>query len=465
MRSRPSSRHAILAAVATVALAASFVATAFVTPGPARAQEGLPENPWYHVVDGEVVIDVWYGYSTTCPHCAVASPWLVDLDARSPWLVVHPLRTDGDEYAGNRALLIALAGSIGEEIGGVPAFLFGERLRVGFGGAATTGLELEREMAAYHAAVVASLAPTPSPGTSAPPAVPTDPPATPPPGTTIDLPIFGPVDAASISLPLLTVVLGGLDAVNPCALSILLFLMASLAGTRNRRRLLLVGSVFVAAIGTVYFLLMAAWLNLFLLVGELRIVTVLAGLAAVVAGLINVKDFRWFRVGPSLVIPEAAKPGLFGRMLDISDGVRMSAMLGSTILVAISVSAYEMLCTGGFPVVFTRVLTLAGLSTPAYYGYLALYVLVYVLPLILIVAAFAITLGTRGVTVDEARRLKLLSGLLMLGLGAMLLFAPDRITDVTWTLALFGAAFGIWVLALLVERARRAPPVRPASTG
>ncbi len=41
-----------------------------------------------------------------------------------------------------------------------------------------------------------------------------------------------------------------------------------------------------------------------------------------------------------------------------------------------------------------------------------------------IVVVFTATLGTRGVSVDEARRLKLLSGLLMLGIGSLLLFAP-----------------------------------------
>lgn len=430
------------------------------TPQAHAADPTTPPSPWYHLVDGEVVVDVWYAYSTTCPHCAVASPWLAELYVRSAWLEVHPLRIDGEgpEIEANRQLLVRLAASINEEVRGVPAFLFGERLRVGFDTPATTGVDLERELRAYHAAVTAALAPTPPPGESPSPSEPGGSPSPSPtavPGTTVNLPFVGPVDARSVSLPLLTLVLGGLDAVNPCALSVLLFLMASLASARNRRRLVLVGGTFVIAIGAVYFVLMAAWLNLFLLVGELRVVTVLAGIAAIVAGAINAKDFGWFRVGPSLVIPEAAKPSLFGRMLDISEGVRMSAMLASTVLVAVSVSAYEMLCTGGFPVVFTRVLTLADLPVAAYYGYLVLYVAVFVLPLALIVAAFTVTLGSRGISVDEARRLKLLSGLLMLGLGGLLLFAPDRLTDLTWTLALFGGAVGLWAIALVAERVRR----------
>jgi hypothetical protein len=443
-------------------VALAVLAVMLALPAPVLAEQApAPESPWHHVRDGEVVIDLWYGYSTTCPHCAAARPWLETLEARTPWLEVHWLQLNGDEYAANREVIIALAGSIGEEIAGVPAFLFGERLRVGFGDAATTGAAIEAELAAYREELVRS--PEPSPGPSP---LPSGEPAgsSPAPGVVVTVPFMGTLDATTLALPLLAVALGGLDAVNPCALSILLFLMAALAGSRDRRRLLLVGSTFVVVTGLAYFVLMAAWLNLFLLAGELRIVTLAAGVAAVVAGLINMKDFAWFRRGPSLVIPESAKPRIFGRMLDISESVTLPAMLGATALVAITVSAYEMLCTGGFPVVFTRVLTLSELPTAGYYAYLLLYVAVYVLPMALIVAGFAITLGTRGVTIDEARRLKLLSGLLMLGLGLLLLVAPDRLTDLGVTLALFGGAIGLWILALVIERARRPPILGTPST-
>jgi hypothetical protein len=111
-----------------------------------------------------------------------------------------------------------------------------------------------------------------------------------------------------------------------------------------------------------------------------------------------------------------------------------------------------MLCTGGFPVVFTRVLTLDEVPQLASYAYLALYCFVYVLPALAIVLLFTVTLGSRGVTVDEARNLKLLSGLLMLGFGVMLLLAPDLLTDLGATIALLGGAIIVWLTILLLER-------------
>ncbi|HLO35972.1 MAG TPA: hypothetical protein VK194_07810, partial [Candidatus Deferrimicrobium sp.] len=358
--------------------------------------------------------------------------------------------------------LVALAASVGDEVSGVPAFLFGGRLRTGFLSAETTGAGLRTEFEAYHAEVLALVTPgatpTPGPGSSPGPSTSagagTSPAGSAQPAVSVDLPFVGRVDAASVSPALLAVVLGGLDALNPCALSVLLFLLSLLVGTRSRARMALVGGLFVAVSGLVYFLLMAAWLNVFLLFGELRIITVVAGGLAVGAALINIKDFVAFRRGVSLVMPDAAKPQVFGRMFAIVDAATLPALLGTTVLVAAVANTYEMLCTGGFPVVYTRVLTLNDLPALTYYGYLALYNIVYVAPMLAVVAAFTLTLGSHTVTRTEARRLKLLSGLLMLGLGLLLLLAPERLTDMGATLSMFGLAVAVWAAFVGIEVAR-----------
>jgi hypothetical protein len=444
---RATRRSLLLAIVAIACL---------VAPPPAAAVDPTPSggSPWDHRdVAGQPVVDLWFGWSSTCPHCTRARAWLTDFAPTAPWLEVHSLQVDGVDAEENIDRLVTLAAGIGEEIGGVPVFLYAGRAQVGFDEASTTGAELEAALAAYRDSLLPEPTAAPGAGTASPP------PASGPPsggsgdGTTaITLPLVGSIDAGSVSLPVLAVVLGGLDAVNPCALSILLFLVSALVGARARRRIVLVGGIFVLATGIVYFLLMAAWLNAFLWFGELRAVTLLAGIGAIVAGLINVKDFGWFRRGPSLVIPESAKPAIFGRILDVSETVAMPALLGTTVLVAATASAYEMLCTGGFPVVFTRVLTLSDLSTAAYYAYLGLYVSIYVLPMLAIVGVFAITLGSRGLSINEARRLKLLSGLLMLGIGGLLLFAPERLSDLSWTIGLFVTAIAVWLVLVTIDR-------------
>ncbi len=141
-------------------------------------------------------------------------------------------------------------------------------------------------------------------GTTAAPAQPVEP---------IHLPLFGAVDPAALSLPALTLVLAGLDAFNPCAFFVLLFLLSMMAHQKNRRRMLIIGGVFVLVSGIMYFAFMAAWLNVFQLFGHLAWATLAAGALAVFVGAVNVKDFFRFGQGFTLSTPESKKPGIFRR--------------------------------------------------------------------------------------------------------------------------------------------------------
>jgi len=168
---------------------------------------------------------------------------------------------------------------------------------------------------------------------------------------------------------------------------------------------------------------------------------------------VNIKDFFLFEKGITLSIPESKKPDIFRRARIILNAENLTAMLAATIFLAIAANFYELLCTAGFPMVYTRMLTLANISPVERYGYLAAYNLVYVLPLALIVAVFARTLGTRKLTEREGRLLKLMSGLMMLGLGSLLLLAPELISRVGIALLLVAMAVVItWIAALRTRK-------------
>jgi len=138
----------------------------------------------------------------------------------------------------------------------------------------------------------------------------------------------------------------------------------------------------------------------------------------------------------------------------------MGPMLVSTVLLAIVANSYELLCTAGFPMVYTRALTLADLESWQYYAWLAAYNVIYVLPLLAIVTVFVKTMGARKLTEAEGRLLKLISGFMMLGFGLLLLVAPNMLTN---------AFASILVLAVAVGASlswRRSPrPARPERRG
>jgi uncharacterized membrane protein HdeD (DUF308 family) len=186
--------------------------------------------------------------------------------------------------------------------------------------------------------------------------------------------------------------------------------------------------------------------------GHLAWVTLAAGALALFVGIVNAKDFFAFERGPTLSIPESRKPDIFRRTRAILAADRLPAMVVATTVLAVAANFYELLCTAGFPMVYTRLLTLAEPSPPARFAYLAAYNLVYVLPLAGIVGVFAGTLGARKLSEREGRLLKLLSGVMMLELGALLLLAPDRLSHAGIAIALMaGAVLVTWVAARLTR--------------
>lgn len=214
-----------------------------------------------------------------------------------------------------------------------------------------------------------------------------------------------------------------------------------------------VGEVFVAISGLVYFAFMAAWLNVFLVFGELQTVTLSAGVIAVLTGLINVRYYFWFQEGVSLMLSDGQKHGLFHRARALLCERSVPALLASTVLLALVANMYELLCTAGFPMVYTRILTLNELPAVGHYLYLLFYNVVYVTRLLLIVVRFAATLGSRKLKESEGRFLKLLSGLMMLALGVLLVVAPQRLNSpVTAAVLLAMAVGGAVAIARLARR-------------
>jgi hypothetical protein len=185
---------------------------------------------------------------------------------------------------------------------------------------------------------------------------------------------------------------------------------------------------------------MAAWLNLFLLAGNLRTITLVAGSVALAVSFINIKDFFLFGKGISLSIPDSAKLRLYERMRSLLKSASLVSAFAGTIVLAIAANTYELLCTAGFPMVFTRILTLHSLPASTYYLYLALYNIIYVIPLAANVIMFTVTLGARKLTAWEGRKLKLLSGIMMLLLGMVLLVRPAALSNIFAAAVMLAAA-------------------------
>jgi uncharacterized membrane protein HdeD (DUF308 family) len=379
-------------------------------------------------------VQLYFFWTATCPHCQEARPFIETIPASRPWITLHSMElTRHPEYARQYQ---QMATQLGQAAAYVPALLFCSEMHTGWDRAETSGAELlQRLDACYASALAGNLSPVT------------------PELEKLSVPILGEVYLKDFSLPLLTITIAALDAFNPCAFFVLLFLLSLLVHQKSRKRMLTIGGIFVLFSGLMYFAFMAAWLNLFQLLGNLLWVTLAAGVLAMFIGAISIKDFFAFHKGITLSIPESRKPDIYRRARAIITAENFKTMIAATVFLAIAANFYELLCTVGFPMVYTRLLTLSELPPLGRYLYLALYNLIYVIPLVLIVLAFVHSMGARKMTEREGRLLKLLSGVMMFELGALLLIAPEYLNNLGVAFGLFAVAIAItWMAARMTNK-------------
>jgi glutaredoxin len=330
-----------------------------------------------------------------CPHCQAAHEFLDHLKANNPDIEIRTINILASDE--NWQAFTRLNQQFGVARPGVPGFYLCGEWHIGYLDDETTGRLLMEKLGLQASTQ----------------------------GQGILLPWVGEVQVSELGLPLFTLTLGLIDGFNPCAMWVLLILLSILTNIGDRRKMALIALTFVLVSGLVYFMFMAAWLNLFLLIGWSRLLQVCVGLLALIIGAIHTRDFYAPGAGLSLSIPEQAKPALYARVRAVVTAKNLPASLLAVILVAILVNLTELLCTAGLPALYTQVLSGFGLPQWQYYAYLALYNLAYIVDDGLMVTLAVVGLSHRKLQASEGRWLKLLSGCVMLIIGLVMLLAPD----------------------------------------
>ncbi len=263
---------------------------------------------------------------------------------------------------------------------------------------------------------------------------------------------------SGFSLPLLTIILGGLDSFNPCAFFILIFLLNLLLYARSRKRMILIGGIFIIFSGILYAIFMFVLLGLILTLHEyLFFITIIAGSVALILGLMNIKDFFFFKKGASLSIPESKKPGIYKQMRKLVKNPKIFASIIGTIILAITINFYELLCTLGLPWVFTTrledLLNTNQISLSEVTTYIIFYNIVYVIPLIIIVLLFVLTLGKRKLSEWHGQIMKLETGIMLTLFGLIFLLDYQLLENiVTPILLLVFSLIATYIISLIWKK-------------
>jgi cytochrome c biogenesis protein CcdA/thiol-disulfide isomerase/thioredoxin len=390
-------------------------------------------------------VDAYLFYGIGCPHCAKEIEFFFSIKDKYPDLTVYTYEVYYNQK--NALLLQEVARNLNVDGGGVPFTVIGDESFVGFGEQSSpkelearineclvnkcpneTGLILGLEeefiieenpiteevidkegvQALTEEGEVDQLKENNEPKSKI-----------------MKLPFLGETDIHKLSLPILAVLMGVLDGFNPCALWVLLFLISLLLGMGNKKRMWTLGIVFIIASASVYFIFMAAWLNLVLFLGFIIWVRLFIAMLALFGGGYSLKKFFKNKAGTCEVTGGERKQKIFEKLKNIVKKNNIWVALGGMILLAFAVNLVELICSVGLPAVFTQVLAMNNLSTVNYYLYILLYILFFMIDDLIVFFVAMFTLKMTGITNKYARYSHLIGGAVMILIGILLIFKPE----------------------------------------
>jgi glutaredoxin len=429
----------------------------------ADAQNQITPTP---INDKMVIIYLFWGDG--CPHCAAAKPFLEGLTRQYPNAVLRPYEVWYNES--NQALMWKMTAAYGFKPSGVPTIFIGSRHWVGYSDIvrdeiAATVAECSQFECRDAGAGIAPPLPTPTPIPTQIAATPesilpggSDPariPLTSKLGATgiISIPLIGTVDLTAHSLTVSTLLIAFVDGFNPCSLWVLSILLALTLHTGSRKKVFLVGIVFLTVTSFIYMLFILGLFTMFTVISFVGWIQVVVALAALFFAAVNIKDYLWYKEGISFTIADEKKPGIYKGIRRVMDaGDSMWGLIGATIVLSAGVSLVEFSCTAGFPVLWTNLLITQEAAALTFAALLLLYMFIYQIDELGIFLAAVFTLKASKLEEKYGRILKLIGGMLMFTLAVVMLVNPAWMNQITSSLLVFVVAFGLTALALALHR-------------
>ncbi len=241
--------------------------------------------------------------------------------------------------------------------------------------------------------------------------------------------IFGEIDPAKISLPVLSIILGTIDGFNPCAMWVLIFLITMLFNMENKKRKWALGITFLTASAVVYLLFMFVWLELAKeLLTTITWLKILIGIIALVGAFINIKSFiKSVKEKDSgcEVVDSSKRKKIINKIKKFtSEKSFLLAMIG-VIALAFSVNAIELACSAGLPVLFTNVLAINNVSFFETCIYIFIYIFFFLIDDLIVFFVAMFTLNIKAISTKYTKYSHLIGGIIMLLIGILMIFKPE----------------------------------------
>jgi thiol-disulfide isomerase/thioredoxin len=363
-------------------------------------------------------VNIYFFWGEGCPHCEKEKPFLENL--KKKYSQVKIMDYEIWQNSGNRNLMIEFGKKLNANVSGVPFTVIGEEYFIGWLSEEYTGAQIEdavkcainkgcRDIGGEINNIEKKeekkeISENPE---------------------KITLPFLGEIEVKNFSLPVLTIIMGALDGFNPCAMWTLLFLISLLLGMESRKRMWILGSVFIVVSASVYFAFMSAWLNLIMFIGMILWVRIAIGLVALIGGSYNLKEYFTNKNSGCKITKTKERKRIMEKLKKITYQKSFYLALGGIIVLAFAVNLVEMICSAGLPVVYTQILSMSDLKEWQYYLYIFFYVLIFMLDDLIVFFVAMITLQMAGITTKYTRWSHLIGGILMFIIGILLIFKPE----------------------------------------
>jgi hypothetical protein len=267
------------------------------------------------------------------------------------------------------------------------------------------------------------------------------------------VPLVGKVHLGVQPLLLSTSLIAFVDGFNPCSIWVLTMLLVLVLHSGSRRRVILVGLTFLFTTALIYGMFIAGVFSILAFAAYLPWIYWVVALFALTFGLVNVKDYFWFKRGLSFTIDDKHKPGIVKGFRELmTNGRSPLALMGATVVMASGIALIELPCTAGFPVIWSGLVQMHDVSWLEFMLLLGVYLVIYLGIELAVFSIAVVKLRIDRFQESQGRMLKLVGGVIMVALAVVLVTMPEIMSQVGPVMVVFVVALLLSGLIILLHR-------------
>ena len=369
-------------------------------------------------------ITLYFFHGDGCPHCAEEEAFLKTIENQYPNLKIEKYEVWYNKE--NAELLKKIETTFEIKRSGVPTNVIGDTIIIGY--SSTIGRQIERAIKFYEENDYEDVVLQIKQGTYVKEEKET-------PSfeeeekeleeeVSIDVPFFGKMNLKNFSLTAASALIGLIDGFNPCAMWVLLFLISTLIGMKDRKRMWIIGITFLLTSALFYMIIMLSWIHIIVKFTTIIWIRNIIAIIAIIGAFINLKSFIKSDESGCDVVDEKRRKKIFSKIRKFTSEKSIWIALIGVIGLAISINLVELACSAGLPLVFSELMAINNTTETMKIMYTLIYIFFFLIDDLIVFSIAMITMKLTGISTKYNKYSHLIGGLIMLVIGVLLILKP-----------------------------------------